>query len=198
MSPFSQHGWAWAEWNGGFVKVTTQADGVPTHTRVPFWKATGHDRGTLTIFTPDWQHSREIKTRELYSQWSPNGHNWYCATRVDFYFWNSMEPYRWWGRLITGGYNVTFRVKRCVTQYKDPAVHVIWGLPENQHISSRPASITAETHHGLTFWRYALRNGQELWARCDHEDTWRFAISPEKWIATQAARRLQIPLPKTA
>ena len=45
-------------------------------------------------------------------QYDIGGHNWYMTTRFDVWFENPRDGYTWWGYLITGGDNQTFRIRR--------------------------------------------------------------------------------------
>lgn len=176
----------WAEWNGHFVQ-----DGKPMPCGKRAIFADNIVQGSTVTTYPEsavgnWQ--RRVHLAKTGFRWHKHGHNWWMTTRIDFWVDPPWDPYEWQGRLITGGINTTFRLRR--VRSRDIFRRIDGKLP-------KPVAITPVQVGELTLWHATFADRPDIYAGRPRGDNnglygWVLAPNPEEVIRAMTLQRLKL------
>lgn len=180
-----QSGTAWAEWRGEFKKhPTDKSYNNKTTPAIRVWQPHNADFHTpgeiLSVHSTDWKETIEIRT--FRSTFNKHGHNWYMTSRLDFWFDPEDDPFQWHGYLITGGYNSTFKVRRCIR--KNAFTH--W-----DRRNYPPVTVTI-LPGPVPIWHATFKKGKDRFVVRDPRKGWIMEKSPEGCLRQLVLNRLRI------
>lgn len=146
----------------------------------------------LRIFSPDWEeldHADRSQHR-FNSTW--NDHNWWRATRFDITYFPAAAPFIYYGRLITGGHNCTFKLRRLRATHQ--ATRRL-GIPGDASLTYLGDNITlakwTERRHARLGWENRTVHREAYLTR--GSQGWLAAATYEECIAAAVLARLNLP-----
>lgn len=84
------------------------------------WKVTGEEKFRVPVIPnvldtddhgPIYKPAFNVDSHHK-GKYGTGGHNWYMTTRFDVYFYDHPDGWIWYGALITGGDNTSFKMRR--------------------------------------------------------------------------------------